>query len=190
MHHTDQELILLWQEGDENAFGLLYARYVTELLSVAMQKTNDRDTARELVQGIFVAFFHNKATARDINSLRAYLYTMLKNRILDHYRHDQVREQYKAYATRLHVAVHVNDVDSYVDTRELEKRLREEVSKLPPQCQQVFRLRREQELSNKEIALQLNISENTVEQHMRKALRLLRNALQAAHRSFFSFLHL
>jgi DNA-directed RNA polymerase specialized sigma24 family protein len=36
----------------------------------------------------------------------------------------------------------------------------------------------------------MNISENTVEQHMRKALRTLRNALQAANRSFFMFLNL
>lgn len=155
-----------------------------------MQKINDREMARELVQHIFVAFFHNKASAHGIGSLRAYLYTMLKNRILDHYRHNQVREQYKVYAIQLHLATYRNEIHSYVDTRELEKQLHEEILKLPSQCRQVFRLRREQELSNKEIAVQLKISENTVEQHMRKALRLLRNALQAAHRSFFSFLHL
>jgi RNA polymerase sigma-70 factor (ECF subfamily) len=67
--------------------------------------------------------------------------------------------------------------------------LREEILKLPPQCRQVFKLRREEELSNKEIARQMNISENTVEQHMRKALRLLNNALRVAYRSFFMFLH-
>lgn len=155
-----------------------------------MQKTNDREVARELVQGVFVAFFHYRSAASEISSLKAYLYTMLKNRILDHFRHHQVREQYKTYATHLQADAHVNDVDAYVDTRELEKCLQEEILKLPPQCRQVFRLRREEELSNKEIAHQLNISENTVEQHMRKALRLLRHALQVAHRSLFTFLHL
>lgn len=70
----------------------------------------------------------------------------------------------------------------------LELLLQEEIQKLPPQCKHVYRLRREAELSNKEIARQLNISENTVEQHMRRALRLLRNALQAAHRMLFTIL--
>jgi RNA polymerase sigma-70 factor (ECF subfamily) len=154
-----------------------------------MQKTNDREAARELVQAVFVAFFHYKRAAHTIGSLRAYLYTMLKNGILDHYRHMKVQEQYKLYVVRQHATPHVNNVDEYVDTRELENQLREEILKLPPQCRQVFKLRREEELSNKEIARQMNISENTVEQHMRKALRLLNNALRVAYRSFFMFLH-
>ncbi len=154
-----------------------------------MQKTNDREVARELVQGVFVAFFHYNHAAHTIDSLRAYLYAMLKNRLLDHYRHIQIQEQYKLYAERQYATNHVNSVDEYVDTRELENQLREEILKLPPQCRQVFKLRREEELSNKEIARQMKISENTVEQHMRKALRLLHSALQAASRSFFMFLH-
>jgi RNA polymerase sigma-70 factor (ECF subfamily) len=79
-------------------------------------------------------------------------------------------------------------VYSYIDTKELELLLQQEIQKLPPQCQHVFRLRREDELSNKEIALELNISENTVEQHMRKAMRLLKNALHVAQRRLSSFL--
>jgi RNA polymerase sigma-70 factor (family 1) len=154
-----------------------------------MQKTNDREVARELVQGVFVAFFHYRHAAHNIGSLRAYLYTMLKNRILDHYRHIKVQERYKRYAVGQHTTTHGNNVKEYVDTRELENQLREEILKLPPQCRQVFKLRREEELSNKEIARQMNISENTVEQHMRKALRLLHHALRVAYRSFFTFLH-
>jgi RNA polymerase sigma-70 factor (family 1) len=159
------------------------------LLSIAIQKTNDREVSRELVQGVFVAFFHYRSEAHTIGSLRAYLYAMLKNRILDHYRHSNVHERYKLYIMGQQAAAQVNNVDEYVDTRELEHQLREEILKLPPQCRQVFRLRREEELSNKEIARQMNISENTVEQHMRKALRLLHNALRVACRSFFTFLH-
>ncbi len=145
--------------------------------------------AQDLVQGVFVAFFHYRSAAHTIGSLRAYLYTMLKNRILDHYRHIKVQEQYKVYVAGQYADNQVNSVEDYVNTRELENQLREEILKLPQQCRQVFKLRREEELSNKEIARQMNISENTVEQHMRKALRLLHNALQVASRSFFMFLH-
>ncbi len=154
-----------------------------------MQKINDRAIAQDLVQGVFLAFFHNRSAAHTIGSIRAYLYTMLKNRVFDHYRHIKVQEQYKVYVAGQYAENPVNNVDEYIDTRELENQLREEILKLPPQCRQVFKLRREEELSNKEIARQMNISENTVEQHMRKALRLLHNALQVAYRSFFMFIH-
>jgi RNA polymerase sigma factor (sigma-70 family) len=116
------------------------------------------------------------------------LYTILKNRLLDHHRRQLVQKKYQDYATHLAAGICHNNVYSYIDTKELELLLQHEIQNLPPQCQHVFRLRREKELSNKEIALELNISENTVEQHMRKALRLLRNALHLVHRMWFSIL--
>jgi RNA polymerase sigma factor (sigma-70 family) len=51
------------------------------------------------------------------------------------------------------------------------------IQELPAQCRTVFLLSREQQLSNKQIAEQLDISVNTVEQHIRKARRILREAL-------------
>lgn len=181
-------MIQSWQQGNEQAFEQLYTRYAIELLTIAVQKTNDREVAKELVQSVFVTFFQNKATAHQIHSLKAYLYTVLKNRLLDHYRHLLVQKKHKLYSGQLYVATDINNVYTYIDTRELELLLQEEIKKLPPQCKHVFRLRREAELSNREIARQLNISENTVEQHMRRALRLLRHALQEAHRILFTIL--
>lgn len=158
------------------------------MVSIAMQKTNDREIAKEIVQTVFVSFYNYRDSLQEIGSLRAYLYTMVKNKILDHFRSRQVQEQFKLQVSHSPAHINTNDVDTYIDTRELEKKLHEEVLRLPPQCRTVFRLRREEELSNREIAIRMNISENTVEQHMRKALRSLRNALHVAHRSFFSFL--
>jgi RNA polymerase sigma-70 factor (ECF subfamily) len=187
-NHSDKELIQLWQKGHELAFEQLYHHYAVELLTIAVQKTNDREIARELVQNVFVTFFNYKDAAHQIVSVRAYLYTILKNRILDHYRHELVHKKYQEHTTHYAETAADHGVHTYIETKELERRLNEEIQKLPPQCKNVFTLRREQELSNKEIALQLNISENTVEQHMRKALRLLKQALHIGQRSLFFLL--
>lgn len=61
--------------------------------------------------------------------------------------------------------------------KELQTYLKARIAELPPQCRTVFLLSREAQLSNKEVAEKLNISVNTVEQHMRKALRILRASL-------------
>jgi RNA polymerase sigma-70 factor (ECF subfamily) len=180
---SDQDLIALWQRGDDSAFEYLYKKFCIQLLTIAVQKTNNREISEEFVQSTFVTLFKNKNSAHQISSLMAYLYTILKNRILDQHRHDLIHKKYEYYAFTIRENTHENNVDIYIETKELERRLRKEVDKLPTQCGSVFRLRKEQNFSNKEVAAYLNISENTVEQHMRKALRLLRLAFQYSHKT-------
>jgi RNA polymerase sigma-70 factor (ECF subfamily) len=61
---------------------------------------------------------------------------------------------------------------------ELEKQIEEAISSLPPQCQTVFRLSRFEGLTYAEIAQQLNISVKTIENHMGKALKIMREKLK------------
>lgn len=158
------------------AFDILYRKYSVQLLTIAVQKTNEREVAKELVQNTFITLFNNKKTADQIGSLIAYLYTILKNRILDQHRHQLIHKKYEEYSNQQTENASENNVETYIETKELEKQLNEEISKLPPQCQQVFKLRHEQNLSNQQVAIKLNISEKTVEQHMTKAIKLLKSA--------------
>lgn len=176
MELSDLELILLWQKGEELAFEVIYKRYAVQLLSIAYRKVGERDIAEDIVQEVFITLLRNKDSANTITSLFAYLYVTLKNKILDAYRRDVVQ---KKYAQQVNLRFEEEDNSPYfqIETRDLEKKLESEIEKLPPQCGKVFRLSRQKHLSNKEIALQLGISENTVEQHMRKALRILRGNL-------------
>lgn len=154
------------------------------MLRIAIQKTNDRETSKEMVQETFITFFKQKNYAGQINSVLAYLYVILKNRLLDQHRHDLINKAYQNYAMYEYTNhSDENEIQNQLESKELELRLSEEIKKLPQQCGNVFRLRREQELSNKEVAALLNISENTVEQHMRKALRLLRVAFHVGHKT-------
>lgn len=181
-------MIIFWQEGDDSAFEHLYKKYDVQLLTIAVQKTNDREASKEIVQSTFVTLFKNKESAHLIGSLMAYLYTILKNRILDQHRHLLIHKKYEAYATYFKEGQSENNIYNYIETKELEHQLREEIEKLPPQCANVFRLRKQQELSNKEVAVYLNISENTVEQHMRKALRILKVAFQYSQKTLLIFI--
>ncbi len=141
-----------------------------------MQKTNNPDKSKELVQNAFIILFKNKETAHQIKSVAPYLYTVLKNRILDQFRHDLIHKKFQEHAIYTHQYKTANNVLDYIENKELETKLDIEIKNLPSQCRNVFKMRRELELSNKEIASNLQISENTVEQHMRKALRILRTA--------------
>lgn len=185
-NYSDQELQTLWHQGQEWAFGLLYKRYVIKLVSIAMQKTNDRALSEELVQDAFLVYYKMGMQKKEHFSAFAFLYVILKNKIMDHFRHDVVRRKYEDHLAYTFTEVDDSTTD-LIETRELEKLIAGEIEKLPPQCQTVFTLSRKQLLSNKEIANTLQISENTVEQHMRKALRILRGTLLKSVRLLLFF---
>jgi len=171
---SDAELILLWQNGEDHAFEVLYKRHAVRLLATALNKTQSREISEEIIQETFLTLFTRKKTANQIANLSAFLYTTVKHKIIDHYRREKLLKKYEEHSFYV-----FNEIDNStlqaIETRELEQQLAFQVEKLPFKCRNVFTLSRSRHLSNKEIAAELAISENTVEQHMRKALRLLRN---------------
>lgn len=175
-NYNDAELIELWQRGDDHAFEFLYKKYVVKLLSIAVQKTDDRAFAEEIVHDAFLDLHINKHNLPVINSISAYLYVIIKRKLLDFYRHQQVKKKHAFYvSSQTRNYIH-NPVSDQLETREFERLLDQEINKIPLQSRTVFLMRRTQDLSNKKIAAELKISENTVEQHMRKALKMLRLA--------------
>lgn len=149
------------------------------LLSIAAHKTGDREAAKELVQEAFISLYTRKDQIAPETPVRSYLYVILKHKLLNHYRELLVHQKYETHFSHSH-SESDDSLQLNVETRELEKLINLEIDKLSPQCQQVFKMSRKAFMTNKEIALKLGISENTVEQHMRKALRLLRASLGQA----------
>lgn len=149
---------------------------MVQLVAVASKKINDPETAKDLVQEIFTTLLTKRDDLVEIVSLKAYLYTSLKHAIFNHYRKELTNKRYEEFA--LNTSLHSDDsLLSRLHARELEEHLAEAIETLPPQCKTVFKLSRQEHLSNSQIATRLQISENTVEQHMRKALRILRVSL-------------
>jgi len=155
---------------------MLYKKHAVALLAIAYNKTGNRADAEELVQECFINLYNHKNAIEENTSIRAYLYVILKNRIINLYRQAELHQKYTVYINQQQPSLSVSPL-AYVETRELERLLKAEIEKLPPQCQMVFKLSREQHLTDKEIADELDISVNTVEQHKRKALRILRASL-------------
>ncbi|ETZ19213.1 RNA polymerase sigma factor [Pedobacter sp. V48] len=183
---------MLWKSGSDDAFSALYTKYALKLLSVAVKKTNNRDDAQELVQNSFLKLYQRKENIEANTPVFPYLYVVLKNQVLNYHRSLLVRQKYETYV----FANFVEDDNSLVENLEsknLEKDLENAVEQLPEKCQQVFIMSRKNNLSNKEIASALNISENTVEQHMRRALGKLRVSLKEYLVNYillFLFIHL
>jgi RNA polymerase sigma-70 factor (family 1) len=125
------------------------------------------------VQEVFLSLYHRRDELQTTSSLKSYLYTALQNKIYNHYQKELTRRQHEQAAGG-HLKIVSNDLSEEYESKELEQQIHEKIMKLPPQCRKVFLMSREEQLPYKEIAKQLNISVNTVDQHIQKALRMLR----------------
>jgi len=153
----------------------MYERHFIRLVNLAHKKTGQLEASQELVQDIFISLYRQLPALQEDTQLDNYLFIALRNRVYNYHR--QQLAQLKKEQAFMQV-LPVSSRENYgLELKELETFLKNKIQELPTQCRAVFLLSRENQLSNKEVAERLNISVNTVEQHMRKALRILRSSL-------------
>ncbi|MBD2755804.1 RNA polymerase sigma-70 factor [Spirosoma validum] len=161
--------------NDEKAFAELYDCYFRLLFNYTFSKVNDRFAAQEIVQELFISIWKQRHT-NAIQVSRAYLFASAKNLIISHYRKEYTRQHYYGqWETQREQFT--ESTDQPLLTSDLQQRYEQGLQLLPPKCKEVFVSSRKGH-SNREIAQQLTISEKTVEQHITKALRLLKDYLR------------
>lgn len=174
----DDILIARWQQGDESSFDILYRRYISTLVEVLTRKIGCLQTAKELAQDVFLAVYLQKSGLAEIACFKAYLLSIARNKVFNHYRSQLVREKYREHFLMNVDGDAAEEVYELIENKELEQILSQQINELPPKCREVFRMSREERLPYKSIAEQMSISENTVDQHIQKALRIIRATLK------------
>lgn len=169
--YGDQELVQLMQNGDERVLIEIYNRYWDKMLAVAFNRLGNQEEAEECVQDVLYKlwklrddFFLAKV------ELSNYLARAIRNQsfnILDR----RYRERIKSEKYAPEKDINLLSPERQLIIRELREQIDNSINSLPPQCQLVFKLSRQEGLSNKEIAKKLNLSENTVKSHIKKANR-------------------
>lgn len=160
-------------------FENLFQTYYNSLLAYAYKKVNDKQAAEDVVQDVFMALWIKHDSIDFNTSIKPYLYKAVYNRSitylnsminsLDITEHD--------IDMSLHNAIILYDQQDSLLLKEVSEEVARFIETLPTQCKKVFKLSREEYLKNKEIALILNLSEKTVEDHLRRALKGLRSHL-------------
>jgi RNA polymerase sigma-70 factor (family 1) len=169
---VDSELFHLVKQNDINAFEELYRRYWPALVNTAYKKLNSREKAEDIVQNIFIDIYQRRSTIELNISLSAYLNQALKFKILNEYRSDLIKAKYQQHLFLNSICK--NDFANELDAKELESRIHKTLKELPDKCRQVFILSRKENLSNKDISTMLDITVSTVEKHISKALKILK----------------
>lgn len=175
--YDERSLIHLLQQGDEEAFEMLYNRHWEKLLTAAYHRTGSMETAKELVQDVFANLWRRRNRLNIKTTFAAYIFSAMKYTVLDHIRSQAVKERY-VKAIKKTAQETDNATLDFIAYKELNTLLEKEVNKLPEKCRMVFRLSRMEHYSTKEIAEKLQISPKTVENQLTKALKVLRTNLQ------------
>lgn len=174
---SDEELLQLTRSGEEAAFSEIYNRYWKKLLTVAINKTDGNvEEAEEIVQDIFVSLWKRRDQLELSSNLSNYLAASVKYRVIKNLARKDLRRRYEAENPHV-FSTSDNSTQDWLDFEELRSRLEALVAALPEKCQLIYRMSRESGYSQKEIAGELSISEKTVEAHLGKALKSLRNGL-------------
>ena len=164
------------KNGDLHAFDRLYRKYSKKLLHFALGYINTKEDAEGIVQEVFLTIWRNHKQLDESQSFSSYLFTITYNSIKKHYR--------KKGREKKHLDLFLNDFDdidlktiSQVEYSDLTERLEKIINTFPDRRKQVFKLSREEQLSNTEIAEKLDISKKTVENHITDSLKILREKL-------------
>jgi len=171
------ETIKALSEGNHLVVEQIFDSMYEPLCRYAYSIIRDLDEAEDVVQRTFCKLWDQRESLNIQSSMNSYLYRMVHNDCMN-----AIHQQKSHQEHNLNYLSTQNDLDDsvseHIAVSELQLAIELALAGLPPQCKRVFEMSRLEQLSYSEIAKQLNISTNTVENHISKALKLLRIELK------------
>ncbi len=186
----EKKAVIRLKEGNRLAFTMVYMEYHKRLYSFACHYLGDRYQAEDAIQWLFLRLWENRQGLNEQMSLKSYLFTTLKNHILNLLRDGKREALRQERFLREKEETEDHDILQHMDEEELRKRLAAAISTLSPQKRKICELKLEGNLSNAEIAELLQISVNTVKFQYNQIIKELRNRISPALLSILSFLFL
>ena len=177
---NDKELIQrIAEHNDEQAFKALFVDRYAYLLSFATSILQVKPLAEEVVSDVFISIWENRAQLISIDNISLYLYVSVRNRSLNAL--EKLKRERTIWIEETNVEFRgfvVDPMHSMISAENMNE-ITKAIKSLPPKCQLIFKLVKEDGLSYKEAAELLELSVKTIENQMGIALKKLAGALPA-----------
>ncbi|WP_372634931.1 RNA polymerase sigma factor [Fodinibius sp.] len=164
----DKILLQKLKKGDETSFRSIYLKYHKRLFRLAFKYLRSKSLAEDAVHEVFVALWNERKKLRLSGSLRGFLFTAVKNHVLNVIDKDRrrlkkhIKHFYEKKTNRLEAA-------NVIELSEYRGLYQVAVEQLPEKRREVFELRTEEGLTNREVAAYMDISVHTVKSQYYKA---------------------
>ncbi|WP_373720371.1 RNA polymerase sigma-70 factor, partial [Bacteroides heparinolyticus] len=175
--NDERSLVLRLINGDEEAFCELYAAYKNRLIYFAMRFLKSYEYAEDVFQDAFIIIWQSRSFLNPDTSFSSYLYTIVRNRILNQLRDLSNQDKLKEYILQQAVDYN-NDTRNEILANDLKQLVSLAIQRLTPRQREIFEMSRELQMSHKEIAEALGISINTVQESISTSLKSLRSYLE------------
>lgn len=152
-----------------------YEMYWERIVNFCASRINDDEAARDLTQDLFLRLLEYSQYIYE-SQLENFMFTIARNLVNDYLRRHYVRREYDRYYQD-YVSVVDNSVEHGIIARDIARVEEDCVSSLPRQRAAVYRLKRYEDMSSKDIAEQLGMAVRTVENHYYMGLRQVRSQL-------------
>ena len=161
--------------GNDLALRSLLYTYLNYLVVVGLRYLTDRQRVEDVIHDTFADLW-NKQQDIDVQSVKSFLRGAVVNKCLAIIRKESRIDLVEDHSHDLSSSE--PSADQYIDRDNLEKEIHTIIDELPEKCGQVFKLSRLEGKSHQEISEAMGISKKTIENHMTKALRTLRDQLK------------
>jgi RNA polymerase sigma-70 factor (family 1) len=172
---SDKELVEALRYGDEDAFECLFERHWHSLYGFVYKMISDKDQTKDVLQNTFLEVWKRKETLFAEDSILPFLLKVAKNEVITLFRKDKVR--LAGDEILISNLQRENLTDDKLLATELQDAIDSELIKMPVNMRKCFHLSKYEQMSIKDIATELLLSEQTVKNNISEALKRLRNAL-------------
>jgi RNA polymerase sigma-70 factor (ECF subfamily) len=174
---NEKDWINLLIEGDELAFEKLYRLYSERLLAYLIRLLKSEDMACEVLHEVFIKLWNNRQHIDATQSFRSYLFRIAENCVYDFFR--KAARDKKLQTILIHSACEdYNPIEEAVYMKERSQLLQEAIDALPPKRRQVFQMIKIEQRSYEEVSHMLHVSVSTVNDHIVKATKSIRENLE------------
>lgn len=172
-----EEIIIRMKQDDKSAMDELFNHYYHRLYHFSKSIIKIENEIDDILQDVFVKIWLNRNKIDNADTFNAFIYTITKNEVLNLIRTNLRNQNFRDELYIQSVAEEYQTLKE-VEYNEIKEGIDKIIARLPPKRQLVFTLSRNEGLSNKEIAQQLNISEKTVEDHITHAIKFLKLSMK------------
>lgn len=175
--HIDSLSVKQLKEGDPKAFDALFNKYAQRLYNFSLKYLKSAEEAEEVVQEVFMYVWERKEGLKPDSSFNAYIFTIAYNIIRKHFirkARDNAHKDDLLYA----FLKEENNLDQTIDYKFLLEKVENIINNLPEKRKAIFIKRKYEGLPVKQIAEELGISPNTVENQLVAAQKQIHRELQ------------
>lgn len=173
----NKELVKKLKKGDMAAFDAIYSIYCHKLHAFVIRYLKQKEDAEGIVQEVFIKIWESRTKIDLYSSFESFIFTIAYNSTMSLLRKRVSDTKSKEYLkTHLQISNSTSAIDE-LQYKELKNKLQNLLDQLTDRQKEIYHLSREEGLSHKEIAKKLDISENTVKNHLVTVLKYLRTQI-------------